>query len=237
MIMPKIIKYEPGYHFPGTRLTYVGEASPHITSGGNKKRQILCECSCDGNTKSYLISSLRTGNTRSCGCFKRESLAKEVIVHGYSTVNHPLHHRWAGMKYRCTNPNDERYHRYGGRGITFCPEWSSFKNYAEWIVENIGWPPNDAKSQLDRIDNNGNYEPGNMRWVTNRFNVNNRECSTDHPNVKVMRESNRKAYSVNVHMSGCYRDTKAEVQKLVEKFHAEFGDDLARMANWLDEAA
>lgn len=232
MIMRRI-EYEPGYLFPGTRLTYRGDASDRINPGGKKKRRVICECSCDGNTKTYVVGSIRDGFTKSCGCLKREM----TYVHGYAARNHPLYNRWGNMRTRCNNPNAANYHRYGGRGITVCPEWdNSFRAYAEWIVDNLGWPPN-SKSQLDRKDNDGNYEHGNVQWSTVRGNANNRECSSDHPNVTVSRVTGRKAYAVRVHVYGCIRDTRADAQKLVEKFHAEFADDLARMAIWLDEAA
>lgn len=68
---------------------------------------------------------------------------------------------WQAMKTRCNNPNTKLYHRYGGRGITYCHEFESFKGF----LENVGYAPS-PKHSLDRIENNGNYEIGNVRWAT-----------------------------------------------------------------------
>lgn len=77
---------------------------------------------------------------------------------------------YSNMKTRCYNPNSNRYHCYGGRGIRVCDEWkNSFQNFKEWAVNN-GYADN---LTLDRINNNGNYEPSNCRWVTNKQNTNN----------------------------------------------------------------
>lgn len=84
--------------------------------------------------------------------------------------DNPLHWRWGAMKQRCYNPNNEKFSRYGGRGISVCKEWFSFPMFEKWALEN-GYKP---ELTLDRIDTDGNYNPNNCRWVDQRAQQNNR---------------------------------------------------------------
>lgn len=126
----------------------------------------ICQCDC-GKVVSINSGNLKSGNTKSCGCLHDElsSARYSKINYKHGLSKHRLNHVWAGMKQRCFNPKATEYSAYGGRGITVCDEWKnnyeSFFNYVSKLqhFDEKGY-------SLDRINNNGNYEPGNVRWAT-----------------------------------------------------------------------
>lgn len=133
--------------------------------------QWLCRCDC-GNVTCLSSNALTTNNTKSCGCLKREK--KFNLKHGKAKTR--LYHIWNGMKQRCFNSKAIKYHNYGGRGITVCKTWQKdFMSFYEWAICN-GYDESKSREQqvLDRIDNNGNYEPNNCRWITQSENCRNR---------------------------------------------------------------
>lgn len=125
----------------------------------------LCQCDC-GNTVTILGTNLRNVQ-RSCGCSrgKPEHLIAMNTTHGL--YGHPLHKAWDSIIQRCENPKNKNYARYGGRGISICAEWRhdllAFHAYVS-LLPHCG----DKGYSLDRIDNDGNYEPGNLRWATSK---------------------------------------------------------------------
>lgn len=130
----------------------------------NKKRPYwLCVCEC-GNFKEVKGTDLLRGHMKSCGC----------LVHKHNLTGCKLHGVWFGIKSRCYNKNNQAYKNYGGRGIAVCNEWKDdFQAFYDWSMMN-GYKEG---LQIDRINNNGNYEPNNCRWVTNKVNCNNRRSN------------------------------------------------------------
>lgn len=118
--------------------------------GSTRKPKWICLCDC-GATTTALSYQLKNGSKASCGCARKK--------HGqYGTK---LYRTWSAILTRCLNTNCRHWHRYGGRGITLHQDWRSFENFAR----DVGNPPTE-KHTIDRINNDGNYEPGNVRWVT-----------------------------------------------------------------------
>lgn len=135
-----------------------------------------CRCEC-GTIRDVRAAELRYGRSKSCGCFKAEVAAKTTALRStkHGKYNTRMYRIWCGMKKRCS-PSCSKHdiERYYGRGIRVCPEWEhDFEAFYKWALSH-GY---DDSLSIDRIDNDGNYEPSNCRWVTEEVQANNRSTS------------------------------------------------------------
>lgn len=144
-------------------------------------RVYRCLCDC-GNTVDVVSTSLRNSNTRSCGCLRNDPVVRERqsasasrnIRHGHARRNQsdPTHNSWENMKRRCLSPRYKRYAQYGGRGIKICDRWLGPDGFPNFLAD-MGKRPQGLT--LDRVNVDGNYEPGNCRWATNLEQQRNRQ--------------------------------------------------------------
>lgn len=155
------IEYQAGQKING--LVFIKE-----TVKRNNIRRALFKCFC-GNEFETQINKVRFGHTKSCSCLQKETVAAMSTTHGMS--NKTLYYVWKDMKYRCLNAKCKAYKNYGGRGISIFNDWIETPDkFIEWASKN-GW---EKGLEMDRINNNGNYEPNNIRFISHAENSRNR---------------------------------------------------------------
>lgn len=165
------IPVTPGERFG--RLTVIKEA-PRLAPTPSQRashhlagdRTVECRCDC-GTVATVRLAKLRHGRTRSCGCLFREtaaSIGRRPSRQKHGLCKHPLYGTWATMMKRCYNPKQPKWRNYGARGIKVCARWHDIRHFLDDISRDLG--PRPRSCSIDRINNDGDYEPGNVRWAT-----------------------------------------------------------------------
>lgn len=188
------------------RLTVIQAAPSRRGSDGVSVTMWKCICSC-GKEVEVRTKNLKNGGTTSCGCYRSEHVAKKNFKHGAALRENTSteYEIWCGMIKRCEDPNCRSYKNYGGRGIVICDQWRhSFASF----LEDMGERPSSDHS-IERIDNNGNYEPSNCKWGT------------------AFEQSNNRRYNI----IGAYNGTTAPLKTLWRKFgqHLTYSGFCARV--------
>lgn len=154
------------------KLTVLSEAAPGYRGNGSPLRRFVCRCEC-GSEREYTGQNLNSGQSTACGCTRPKHGHRRGNM-GRST---PTYGTWRAMLHRCLNPKHSAYERYGGAGVTVCPQWSDSQSGFETFLRDMGERPEGAT--LDRIKNHLGYEPDNCRWATSKQQYENKRVVRD----------------------------------------------------------
>lgn len=161
-----------------------------------------CVCKC-GTIRLVHRSNLVAGKTQSCGCEKAAKIAEKRTTHGHSrSINKPaskVYNCWSSMIDRCSNPRNSAYDRYGGRGIIVCERWKSFENFLADMGNPYAW------QSIDRINVNGNYEPDNCRWASDKQQARNTRRTKFTEQMVTEIRAGKIGVAEAINMTGCSR--------------------------------
>ena len=209
------IKYQKGEKIGD--CIYIKDTKTRICSSGSRSRMAEFECCLCGNKFEATIDHVKRKNIKSCGCLVG-------TYHGLS--GNPLYFTWNHAIQRCTVKTDPNYKYYGARGIKMCNEWMNDVNEFIKYIESLPKPDSgDKKLTLDRINNDGDYEPGNVRWATYRTQVLNRRKFPGITGYTGVNKVNNRFRSVvfynyqNIHLG--YFDSAEEANSVRLKYIAD----------------
>lgn len=195
-----------------TRLVVLKPGIPIIHANGHRHHASDCRCDC-GNDATVMNYYLRSGHTKSCGCFQQECRHKNTLSHGHSIHGKetPTYLAWMRIRSRCFNKNRGNFKWYGGKGVLVCERWNSFENFLKDMGE---CPPG---LEIDRYPNKfGNYEPGNCRWATRK----------------------QQARNTSRNWILTVRGTTGCLAELCEKFNVPYGKTQRRLlSGWTEDRA
>jgi len=154
------------------RLTIISDPIRHRDKSGRSRIWYVCRCSC-GTEREFMSENLRQHRSFSCGCYAAEKAAEASRTHGLSKT--PIYYVWNMMMQRCYLPTNHAYHNYGGRGIKVYEGWHKFEGF----FRDMGNPPF-PRASLDRVNNDGDYEPGNIRWASKAEQAHNKRNNVRH---------------------------------------------------------
>lgn len=157
-----LVPFETSSAKPGDRFQHLTVLATGRVSG-TYRYYAVCQCDCGSPPKRIRLDGLTSGLVEGCGCVRME----RTVTHGLT--KNPLYETWRHIIDRCTKPSDSAYQNYGGRGIGICDQWLDVRTFVR-DLEHLYSPG----LEIDRIDNDGNYEPGNVRFVSRAENADNR---------------------------------------------------------------